>query len=73
MNPMGTWLSVNDKMFATTTGFSVVRLTQWANVHVVQLIAGEGAGTIYYMRYWLLSLAIIGVCIFLAVKALKTI
>lgn len=66
---MGDLITTAQEGFASTTGFSVYSVVEWAGDNLIKLFIGSGLTVLYELRYWILALVILGAVVYFAYRA----
>lgn len=57
--------------FASTTGFTIASVVDWSGDNLVKLFIGSGLAVLYELRYWIVALIVISICVYFAYRAFK--
>ena len=68
---MGDLITTAQVGFASTTGFSVGSVVEWAGDNLIKLFIGSGLSVLYELRYWIVALVIIGAVIYFSYRAFR--
>ena len=68
---MGDLISASEAGFASTTGFSVSSVVDWAGDNLIKVFLGSGLAVLYNLRYWIVALVIIAAVVYFAYRAFR--
>lgn len=68
---MGDLITAADTGFASTTGFSISSVVDWAGDNLIKLWIGSGLAVLYSLRYWIVALIIIAAIVYFAYRAFR--
>lgn len=68
---MGDLVTSANTGFASTTGFSIDSVTQWAGDNLIKLFLGSGLAVLYSLRYWIVALVVIAAIVYFAYRAFR--
>lgn len=68
---MGDLISDASTGFASTTGFGISEVVEWAGDNLIKLFIGSGLAVLYNLRYWIVALVIIGAVVYFAYRAFR--
>jgi hypothetical protein len=68
---MGQLITDASTQFASTTGFSVSAVVQWAGDNLIKLFIGSGLSVLYELRYWIVALVIIAAVVYFSYRAFQ--
>ncbi len=57
--------------FASTTGFGIADAVTYMDINLIRLFMGSGLAVLYYLRYWIAVLIIIGSVIWFSFRIIK--
>lgn len=67
----GGMINLANVQFASTTGFDIPAVADWAGDNLIKLVIGSGLNIIYGLRYWIVALVIIGAILAFAYRAFR--
>lgn len=68
---MGDLITAAGTGFASTTGFSISSVVDWAGDNLIKLFIGSGLSVLYELRYWIVALVIIAAVVYFAYRAFR--
>lgn len=74
---IGELIRQSNNSFYSTTGFPIVTtggnqgVTNWAGDNLIKLFIGSGLALLFYLRFWIVALAIISAIVYFAYRAFQ--
>lgn len=68
---LGPEIDAASQGFASTTGFDIPSVINWAGDNLIKLFIGSGLAVLFQLRYWLVALVVIAAIIYFSYRAFR--